>query len=124
MSSSLSKFSREAIVAGNRVFVSGSTTGLSSIEADDTIIFVTLSQGETMQQGRLFGPFSPSAWNVGLPAEGFAVGQAAVALGLVVTPVPAPPVGSAPGGYSTFTWSDSVTITEGSGASAAPEAPE
>lgn len=121
MSSSLSKFSREAIVAGNRVFVSGTTSGLTSVEADDTIIFVTLSQGETMQQGRLLGPFAPSAWNVGLPAEGFAVGQPAVALGLVVTPVPAPPLGSAPGGYSTFTWSDTVTITGGPDAPAPPE---
>ena len=110
MSSSLSKFSREAIVAGNRVFVSGTTRGLTSIEADDAIIFVTLSQGETMQQGRLFGPFAPDAWNVGLPSDGFEIGQPAVALGLVVTPVPAPPLGSAPGGYSTFTWSDTVTI--------------
>lgn len=124
MSSSLSKFSRDAIVAGNRVFVSGSTSGLTSVDTDDTIIFVTLSQGETMQQGRLFGPFEPSAWNVGLPSDGFALEQPAVALGLVVIPVPNPPLGSAPGGYTTFTWSDTVTITAGPSGPGAPAAPD
>jgi hypothetical protein len=117
MSSSLSKFSPRAIVAGNRVFVSGSTSGLSMAQTDESVVFVSLSQRETLQQFRLFGPFDASSWNVGLPAEGFENGEA-VAVGLVVTPVLPPPFGHPPGGYQTFTWANTVVI-EG-----APDAPE
>ena len=108
MASSLSKFAAQALLLGARVFVRGTTSGLLDVENDDTVLFVTLSQGETMQQSRQFAP--GSSWTIEIPSEGFEPAPA-VALGLLVTPVIAPPFGAAPGGYHTFTWSDAIVLT-------------
>lgn len=104
MSSSLSKFGPEGLLLGLTLFVPG-TSG--AVVNDDTILFVSITQGTHLQQSRMSAP--GVGWTAEVPSEGFVNGPA-VATGLIVTPVLSPPQGAAPGGFHTFAWASAIEL--------------
>lgn len=107
---SLSKFDPEAKLIGDTLVVSGDTSGPPN--AQDVLV-VLVSQGSHVAAGVLTGALA-GRWTVTVNFGGF-TSDAAIATGLIATPMTNVPSGDtpAPGGLSTFTWSDRIEIVQG-----------
>lgn len=114
MASSLSKFKRFALIHEGRLFVEGTShvppggvEHLGGAIADNAALYVTVSQRDTVRQGRLIPVALGHVWQLELDGTGLTNGPA-VGLGLLLTAAASP----APGGYDTFAWADQLTLTD------------